>query len=107
MITKELIGKKIQQARLRKHITQEELAEAVELSPNYLSKVERGLNMLNSVKFLKIVDYLNIDLIEFGISNQKKSENKYKKLNTILLNSNEDDIELITALIKAVIDYKK
>ena len=107
MITKELIGKKIQQARIRRHVTQEELAEAVDISSNYLSKVERGLNMLNSVKFLKIIDYLNIDLTEFGIFNQKKSENRYKKLNHILLNSNESDIELITALAKTVIDYKK
>ena len=107
MITKELIGKKIQQARLRKHITQEELAEAVELSPNYLSKVERGLNMLNSVKFLKIVDYLNIDLSEFGIFNQEKSEDNYKKLNNIILKSDNNTIQLITALAKTVVDYTK
>ena len=98
MITKELIGKKIQQARLRKHITQEELAEAVELSPNYLSKVERGLNMLNSVKFLKIVDYLNIDLNEFGIYNQKKSKDNYKKINDIILKCDDKTAMLIIAL---------
>ncbi len=107
MITKELIGKKIQQARLRKHITQEELAEAVELSPNYLSKVERGLNMLNSVKFLKIVDYLDIDLIEFGIFNKKKAEDNYKEINNIIFKCDDKTAQLIIALAKTVVDYKK
>ncbi len=107
MITKELIGKKIQQARLRKHITQEELAEAVELSPNYLSKVERGLNMLNSVKFLRIVDYLNIDLNEFGIFNQKKSKDNYKRMNDIILKCDDKTARLIIELAKTVVDYTK
>ena len=107
MITKELIGKKIQQARLRKHITQEELAEAVELFPNYLSKVERGLNMLNSVKFLRIVDYLNIDLNEFGIFNQKKSKDNYKRMNDIILKCDDKTARLIIELAKTVVDYTK
>ena len=106
MITKELIGKKIQQARLRKHITQEELAEAVELSSNYLSKVERGLNMLNSVKFLSIVDYLDIELSEFGIYNQKISEDNYKELNDIIIKCDEKTAKLIINLANTIYNYK-
>ena len=106
MITKELIGKKIQQARIRKHITQEELAEAVELSSNYLSKVERGLNMLNSVKFLNIVDYLDIELSEFGIYNQEIAEDNFKELNDIIIKCDNKTAKLIVNIAKTIYNYK-
>lgn len=48
MINKNLIGKKIQDGRIKKNLTQEQLAEDVEISSNYLSKVERGLNMISA-----------------------------------------------------------
>ena len=50
MINKSNIGKVIQKLRKRKNITQEELAEKIELSTNYLSKVERGLSVLLRTK---------------------------------------------------------
>ena len=107
MITKEFIGKKIQQARIRNHLTQENLAELVELSPNYLSKVERGLNMLNSVKFLKIVDTLKMDLGEFGIYTQNIIEGKRKALSEIISKCDEETIKAITEIAKIIVNHKK
>lgn len=55
MITK-AIGKRIQQCRREKGFTQEELAERVEISPHYLSALERGLY---NVKLELLVNILN------------------------------------------------
>lgn len=54
MINKNAIGRIIKTARIKNDLTQEELAEAVEISSNYLSKVERGLKW-------KILVYYNQD----------------------------------------------
>ncbi len=50
------IGKRIKQYRKIKGLTQEQLAEKVEISTNYLSAVERGINL---IAIDKLVDILN------------------------------------------------
>ena len=47
MIDTETIGKIIKKLRVDKNLTQEALAEKMDISTNYLSKVERGLSRLN------------------------------------------------------------
>ena len=54
MIDTILIGKIIKKLRTEKNLTQEELAEKIDISTNYLSKVERGLSRLNTESFLKM-----------------------------------------------------
>lgn len=59
MINKNLIGKKIQDRRIKKILTQEQLAKDVEISSNYLSKVERGLNMISADVLFYNTSYKN------------------------------------------------
>ena len=42
MIDYKIIGKRIQTARVKAGLTQEQLAEKLQISTNYLSKVETG-----------------------------------------------------------------
>ena len=56
MIDTILIGKIIKKLRTEKNLTQEELAEKIDISTNYLSKVERGLSRLNTESFLKMAE---------------------------------------------------
>ena len=51
----EKIGKRIQQCRKRKGLTQEQLAEQVDLSTNYISAVERGLHQLSTDNRVKVM----------------------------------------------------
>ena len=73
MIDMASIGKIIQNLRNEKGLTQEQLAEKVELSTNYLSKVERGLCKLNVESFLKMAEVLDFTLEDFGINQKNKS----------------------------------
>lgn len=50
------IGKRLQEIRRSRKLTQEALAEMIGLSPNYISAVERGINQLS---YGKLVDALN------------------------------------------------
>ena len=71
MIDTETIGKIIKKLRVDKNLTQEALAEKMDISTNYLSKVERGLSRLNIEAFLKMAEVLSFSLSDFGIETKK------------------------------------
>lgn len=50
------IGKRIQYFRKKKGLTQEQLAELINISPNHLSTIERGVN---GVKLKTLVQIIN------------------------------------------------
>ena len=56
-----LIGLNISYYRRVRHLTQVELAEAVGISSNYLSQVERGYKSISLVNLLKIAEVLGVD----------------------------------------------
>ena len=53
------IGKKIQMRREELGMRQEELAEYVSLSPNYMSAIERGVKIPRLETFIRITNTLN------------------------------------------------
>ena len=52
------VGKRIQQYRKMKGLTQEKLAEMIEISPNYLSALERGIYNINLELLTNIMNCL-------------------------------------------------
>ncbi len=54
------IGKRIQMRREELDMRQEELAEYVSLSPNYMSAIERGVKIPRLETFIRITNTLNI-----------------------------------------------
>ena len=54
------IGSKIKAARERAHLTQEELAEIIDISPTHMSVIERGVKTPKLDTFVKIVKALNL-----------------------------------------------
>ena len=55
-----VIGSKIKEARERAHLTQEELAEIIDISPTHMSVIERGVKTPKLDTFVKIVKALNL-----------------------------------------------
>lgn len=56
-MVQKIIGKQIQEIRKQRGLTQEQLAEKVNISPHYLSALERGIY---NIKLDLLVDILNI-----------------------------------------------
>ena len=52
------VGKRIQEYRKLKGLTQDKLAEIINVSPNYLSALERGVYNISLDLLIKIVDCL-------------------------------------------------
>lgn len=56
----DVIGSRLKQARLAKHLTQENLAEQIDLSVAFLSRVERGSSHINLKRLSQLCDLLDI-----------------------------------------------
>ncbi len=103
MINKSGIGKIIQKLRKEKNLTQDELAEKIDISTNYLSKVERGLSVLNTESFLKIAEVLSFTLEDFGINQiTKEYNNQQQELINIILSATNSKIQAYAKAIKLV-----
>jgi len=81
----ESIGKRIQLRREELGIRQEELAEIVNLSPNYISAIERGVKIPRLETFIRIANALDVpsdlllkDVLKRG--NEIKASNLWDRI---------------------------
>lgn len=63
------IGKRLQKTRIENKISQKEMAEYLNISINYISKLENGKTGIELKKFIKICDFLNISI--YDVLNEK------------------------------------
>lgn len=73
---KEELGKKIKRMRLNRGLTQEQLAEAVDVSQRTLSGIEIGENFVTAETLDKIVKALNTTTEELFATNHLKEESE-------------------------------
>lgn len=59
-MTKENIGRRIREARTRRGMTQEQLAERTDITIVYLSELERGLKLPSLTVFVSIAETLHV-----------------------------------------------
>lgn len=55
-----IIGKRIREARLENNLKQEELANKLEVSVAFMSRIERGSSKINLKRLTQIAEILNI-----------------------------------------------
>ena len=72
---REAFGKRIKQLRKNRRITQEQLAEGLDLQVNSLSYVENGKNALSFDKFEKLVSILDIEPYQLFIFDNRDNKN--------------------------------
>ena len=79
------IGKRIQAKRKQLKITQEKLAEIIDVSPSFISEIERGtsISSLNTItKIAKNLE-LSLDYLIFGITQSNSNTTFFDILKTI------------------------
>ncbi len=69
---KKLLGGRIKEIRKLRKITQERLAELIDIEPNNVSKIENGKNYPSPENLAKIARALNIEIHELFIFNHHK-----------------------------------
>ena len=59
-----ILGSNIRAERLRRHLTQEQLAEKLDMSINYVGKLERGVIIPSALVIFKLSKILRTDINE-------------------------------------------
>lgn len=102
---KEKLGKRIQEIRKSKKLTQEKLAEMIGIDTPNLSNIERGKRFVSSDTLEKIIKSLNVkekDLFDF-----EHIKSKNELINSINKILNESDIKEIEYFYRMINIYKE
>ncbi|MBR0509920.1 MAG: helix-turn-helix transcriptional regulator [Clostridia bacterium] len=99
------IGQRIKICRKAKGLTQEQLAERIDLSRNYLSAVERGVNQISLEKLVELMNVLEcsadeifVDVIKAGA--QTKASILSEKIKGLPFAEQMRILEVVDTLIK-------
>lgn len=99
-------GEKIKRLRKAKNLTQEQLAEMINIAPKNLSKIEVGACFVSAETLDKLVEALDTTTEELFANNHIKEPQEllsgiYKNLNKI--NENQKKLELIYKIVEFVV----
>ena len=75
------MGKRIKEGRNKIGITQEKLSEIIDVSPSYISEIERGTSICSLAVLVNIAEILerNIDYLVNGI-NEKNANSSFTEI---------------------------
>lgn len=100
-----VIGQRIKKARKEKELTQEQLAEKIDVSIAFLSRIERGSSHINLKRLSQICEILGITEGEIlnGVSN---NSSKYldDEFASLLKHCSPDQQRLIYDMAKVIAD---
>lgn len=100
-----LIGQRIKAKRNELKITQDTLADSINMTTYYISKIENGKVTPTLDTLAHIAFHLNMDL-SYLITGSSTLEKSYyiNELNNICKKANKKQLDLIIKLAKAVLD---
>ena len=99
-----VIGDRIKKARLEKRYTQEKIAEKLNVSVAFLSRIERGSSHINLKRLNEICSILEVSE-GYILNGSSKTPNLYlnDEFNNLLKNCPPEKIKLIYNIAKLVI----
>lgn len=102
-----IIGKRIKKLRDENGCTQEQLAEFLDVSNAYISKIERGKTTINLNTLSNICDYLKVSPSYILTGCVSSSEDYLRnEITDMLKECPPEKIRLIVDVIKPIIEYK-
>ncbi len=103
MSVKELIGRRIKEARQAKGLSQEALSEKIGMSAKYLSSVERGKENPTLDTLIKLADALEVETSELFNYQHKRSPEELRQLVSRLMDEGHDEkLRLMAKIITAI-----
>lgn len=101
-----LLGRKIKEARKAKKISQEKLAEILDIHVTYVSQLERGEKapaldtLLRISKVLEVSPAFLLELPEYRVSKEMA------ELMMLCSKSTDREVEIVTDILKVLIDKR-
>lgn len=97
------LGGRIKEIRKARGITQETVAEQIEMSPQYLSRIEGGHQSPSIEMLAKLSDTLEVDLWEFFDFAQPETIKELREtLRNVMQGANEQQLRLALKVFRAV-----
>ncbi|MGN7456105.1 helix-turn-helix domain-containing protein [Paenibacillus pasadenensis] len=103
-----VIGKRIRRAREEKGLTQEALAEQLDVSNAYISKIERGRTPINLDRLSELCVVLE-ETPEYLLSGANRSSQDFLRgeIMEMLEGCSPEKIRLISQVIRPIVDFKE
>lgn len=100
-----IMGMRLKQARIDKKLTQEDLAEKLDVSVAYISRVERGTTQINLKRLAEICNALEVSQGEIleGVVPQGSSYLN-SALSDLLKNCPAEKMDLIYKIAKVIVE---
>jgi len=101
------LGNRIRYLRNRAGVTQAQLAERVDISPEFMSRVERGLKAPSLDSANKIADALGItlsDLFDFQETQRGEKEELVKGLQGMLAVADVETVKLVVEVGRTIVE---
>ena len=103
-MVQKIIGRRIQEIRKQRGLTQEQMAERVNISPHYLSALERGVYNIKLDLLVDILNILNCSADEVfqdvvGSSSKIKASQLSEKLKGLPVHEQRKILEVIEIMI--------
>ena len=103
MAIKELIGKRIQELRKTQRLSQEQVAEKADISPNYLSRIECGKENPTLDMLIKLADTLKVEMWEvFDFGHEVGIKELREAMGKLLKEADEEKLRLAVKILRAV-----
>lgn len=105
MGVKEELGKKIKRMRLNRGLTQEQLAEIIDISQRTLSGIEIGENFVTAETLDKIIKALNTTTEDLFATNHLKEPNELLneiQQNTLFIAQNPQKLDILYNVTKSL-----
>jgi len=98
------LGRRIKELRKRRGLTQEALAEQVEISPQYLSRLEVGLQSPSIETLAKLAQALDVDFSELcDAGHQGTLKDLHHTLRTLISEADEQKLRLVVKVVRAMV----
>lgn len=107
MNIKQELGEKIKRLRKQRGLTQEQLAEMVDISPRNLSNIEVGVSFVKAETLEKIIDSLNVSTEELFANEHIKTNHELIREIDGYVNKVKDDnrsLEKIYRILKCLFE---
>lgn len=100
-----IIGQRLKKARQNKHLTQEDLAEKLDVSVAFLSRIERGSSHINLKRLNQICGILQISEGQILNGSSRNSKNYLNsEFNELLKNSTSEQQKLIYKIAQVIVN---
>ena len=93
------LGYRIKAARTAKKLTQEKLAEAIDVSATYIAEIENKRTIPSAAVLISLCRYLNISIDDIIFQTESDSA---KNITRLLSQCNEKQLQVIQAMIETM-----